>query len=67
MENSIQAVMSSGIILTVISIGYFLYKICNHKAFVSKCCKQKYSMSLDIDDTSIKPLIESPIIKESKE
>ena len=67
MENSIQAVMSSGIILTIISITYFIYKACNHKALVSKCCKNKYTMSLDIDDTNVKPLIESPIVKDSKE
>ena len=44
----------AGSISFLIHIGQALFRLINHKSCRSRCCKQDFHLSLDVDDTTPK-------------
>lgn len=43
--------------VVVLGIAYKVYQALNHKKFRSECCGQKFTASVDIDETTPKVIV----------
>lgn len=56
MDNYSSAGVGASSVL-ILGIAYKVYQVINHKKFRSECCGQKFSASVDIDETTPKVVV----------